>query len=80
MHTLHRNNFDVNRFMERQPEDTVLILKNHPFVKQSFLLEEQWEGTECLTLVQGHINDLMLIKQPSYHRLCKAQVYLGSKS
>lgn len=28
--------FDVNHFMERQPEDTVLILKNHPFVKQKF--------------------------------------------
>ncbi|MFR8999043.1 MAG: hypothetical protein ACLVIY_00085 [Anaerobutyricum soehngenii] len=34
MHTIHQEAFDVNRFMERQPEDTVLILKNHPFVKQ----------------------------------------------
>ena len=35
--------FDVNRFMERQPEDTVLILKNHPFVKQKFPVDAQWQ-------------------------------------
>lgn len=53
--------FDVNRFMERQPEDTVLILKNHPFVKQSFFVEEQWKDRVFDLSTKEHINDLMLI-------------------
>ena len=53
--------FDVNRFMERQPEDMVLILKNHPFVKQSFFVEEQWKDRVFDLSTKEHINDLMLI-------------------
>ena len=53
--------FDVNRFMERQPEDTVLILKNHPFVKQSFFVEERWKDRVFDLSTKEHINDLMLI-------------------
>ena len=47
--------------MERQPEDTVLILKNHPFVKQSFFVEERWKDRVFDLSTKEHINDLMLI-------------------
>ena len=53
--------FDVNRFMEKQPEDTVLILKNHPFVKQKFSVEPQWQERVFDLSGEEHINDLMLI-------------------
>ena len=53
--------FDVNRFMERQPEDTVLILKNHPFVKQKFPVDAQWQERVFDLSGEEHINDLMLI-------------------
>ena len=53
--------FDVNHFMERQPEDTVLILKNHPFVKQKFTVNAQWQDRVLDLSGEEHINDLMLI-------------------
>ena len=53
--------FDVNHFMERQPEDTVLILKNHPFVKQKFTVDAQWQDRVLDLSGEEHINDLMLI-------------------
>ena len=53
--------FDVNQFMEKQPEDTVLILKNHPFVKQKFSVDAQWQERVFDLSGEEHINDLMLI-------------------
>lgn len=53
--------FDVNRFMEQQPEDTVLILKNHPFVKQKFTVDAQWQERVFDLSGEEHINDIMLI-------------------
>lgn len=53
--------FDVNHFMERQPEDTVLILKNHPFVKQKFTVDAQWQDRVLDLSGEEHINDIMLI-------------------
>ena len=53
--------FDVNHFMERQPEDTVLILKNHPFVKQKFTVDAQWQDRVLDLSGEENINDIMLI-------------------
>ena len=53
--------FDVNQFMERQPEDTILILKNHPFVKQEFPVDARWKERVFDLSGEEHINDLMLI-------------------
>ena len=53
--------FDVNQFMEKQPEDTVLILKNHPFVKQKFAVDDRWQSRVFDLSTEEHINDLMLI-------------------
>ena len=53
--------FDVDCFMEKQPEDTVLILKNHPFVKEKLPVSAQWQERVFDLSGEEHINDLMLI-------------------
>ena len=53
--------FDVRRFMERMPEDVVLIIKNHPFVREPVHVPDDLSD-RVLDLSGGeHINDLMLI-------------------
>ena len=53
--------FDVNRFMERQPEDMVLILKNHPFVRDCCEIPEEYQDRVLDLSREENINDLLFI-------------------
>ncbi|MBR0382002.1 MAG: CDP-glycerol glycerophosphotransferase family protein [Eubacterium sp.] len=53
--------FEVNRFMEAMPEDVVLIVKHHPFVKQDISVDPAWEGRVLDLTGKDPINDLMII-------------------
>ena len=53
--------FDVNRFMEEMPENTVCIVKHHPFVHQPVTVEPRWQDRVLDLTGQDHINDLMLV-------------------
>ena len=53
--------FSVEKLMRELPQESVLILKNHPFVKQSFFVEERWKDRVFDLSTKEHINDLMLI-------------------
>lgn len=53
--------FDVNRFMGEMPDDAALIVKHHPFVHQSFPVDEEYKDRVLDLTGQDHINDLMLI-------------------
>lgn len=51
--------FSVEVFLENIPEDTVLVLKNHPFVKQTFSVPEKY-GNRVLDLTgRENINDVL---------------------
>lgn len=53
--------FSVDAFMESMPEDYVLILKHHPFVKQPFPVAEKYQE-RVLDLSKGEqINDLLFL-------------------
>ncbi len=53
--------FPVGEFMEKMPEDTVLVIKNHPFVSQHFSIPEQWKDQVLDLSDTEHINQLMLV-------------------
>lgn len=54
--------FHVDKFMEQLPKDTILLLKNHPFVKQSFPFDEKWsERILDFSNCSENINDLLLV-------------------
>ena len=53
--------FDVNRFMEKMPEDVFLIIRHHPFVHQKINVEGRSRKRVADLTGQDHINDLMLI-------------------
>lgn len=53
--------FSVDSFMEKVPEDYVLIVKHHPFVKQRFSFSEEYSD-RVLDLSKGEqINDLLFL-------------------
>ena len=53
--------FSVDSFMEKVPEDYVLIVKHHPFVKQGFSVSEKYND-RVLDLSKGEqINDLLFL-------------------
>ena len=53
--------FDVSQWMKKMPRDVVLIIKNHPFVKMDWQVEEQYQE-RVLNLSDGeNINDLLFI-------------------
>lgn len=53
--------FPVNEIMKTLPEDIVLIIKNHPFVKQTYYVEEAYRNRVLDLSVQENINDLLFI-------------------
>ena len=53
--------FDVNRFMEKMPEDVFLIIRHHPFVHQKTNVEGRFRKRVADLTGKDHINDLMLI-------------------
>ncbi|MCD7825093.1 MAG: CDP-glycerol glycerophosphotransferase family protein [Clostridiaceae bacterium] len=53
--------FHADQFMARLPEDTVLILKNHPFVKERFTWGSQYEQRVLDLTGRENINDLLFI-------------------
>lgn len=52
---------DINQFMEKLPEDCVLIVKNHPFVKNKFSFDKKWENRVFDLTGQDNINDLLFL-------------------
>ncbi|MDD7114573.1 MAG: CDP-glycerol glycerophosphotransferase family protein [Lachnospiraceae bacterium] len=53
--------FDVNHFMEAMPDNTVCIVKHHPFVHQKVEVQPGWQDRVLDLTGQDHINDLMLV-------------------
>lgn len=53
--------FSVDKFLERMPEDVVLIIKNHPFVKNSFSFHEQYSGRVIDLSGRENINDVLFV-------------------
>lgn len=53
--------FPVGQIMEQIPKDTVLILKNHPFVKDRFLIEEPYQDRVFDLTADENINDLLFL-------------------
>ncbi len=55
-------NFCIDDFMKALPENTILLLKNHPFIKSSFTYSEQWkERIFDFSNLPENINDLLLL-------------------
>ena len=53
--------FDVRLFMDEMPEDVVLIIKHHPFVKQPVIIPEEYSDRILDLTGKDHIDDLMLV-------------------
>ena len=53
--------FDINAFMEAMPEDVVLIIKHHPFVKEQIHFNEKWRGRVLDLSEDENINNLLMI-------------------
>lgn len=53
--------FCIDHYMEQLADDTILLLKNHPFVKDSFSYSEKWEKQVFDFSNKENINDLLLV-------------------
>lgn len=53
--------FRIDRYMEAVPEDTVLIVKNHPFVKEAFTWSEMYADRVLDLTGKENINDVLFI-------------------
>ena len=53
--------FDVGRFMEAMPSDVILIIKNHPFVREPIFIPKEYADRVLDLTGKEHINDLMLL-------------------
>lgn len=54
--------FVVGSFLDAMPEDTVLIIKNHPFVKAHFSYDEKKYGDRVIDLTgKENINDILFV-------------------
>lgn len=54
--------FVVGSFLDAMPEDTVLIIKNHPFVKAHFSYDEKKYGDRVMDLTgKENINDILFV-------------------
>lgn len=56
-----RERFDVNSFMANLPEDTMLLIKNHPFVKDKFSYDIKYRNSILDMTGVENINDLLFI-------------------
>lgn len=55
-------NFQIDDFMKSLPEDTILLLKNHPFIRDKFTFSEQWKNRVLdFSDMPENINDLLLV-------------------
>ncbi len=52
---------DWNQFFEQMPEDYVVILKNHPFVKSKYSYDRKWENRVLDLTGRDNINDLLFV-------------------
>lgn len=52
--------FDANAFIEGMPEDTVLVIKNHPFMNKRFTVSEENRKRVLDMTERENINDLLL--------------------
>ncbi|MDD7402633.1 MAG: CDP-glycerol glycerophosphotransferase family protein [Butyribacter sp.] len=53
--------FLADAFLEQMPEDTVLIIKNHPFVKEKWSYDEKYENRVLDLTGKEDINDLLFV-------------------
>lgn len=53
--------FPVDQVMNALPEDTVLILKNHPFMRESFPVGNEYQERVLDLSTKEHINDILFI-------------------
>lgn len=53
--------FSVDSFLDAMPEDSVLVLKNHPFVKDIFSCEERHQSRVLDLTGKENINDILFI-------------------
>ncbi|MDO4166845.1 MAG: CDP-glycerol glycerophosphotransferase family protein [Eubacteriales bacterium] len=53
--------FPVDQIMEQMPEDTILVLKNHPFVNNKFSVEEAYRERVLDLSREENINDLLFV-------------------
>jgi len=53
--------FLAEKFLEGMPEDTVLILKNHPFVKRPFSFHEKYRERVLDLTGRENINDVLFV-------------------
>lgn len=53
--------FLVEEFLERMPEDCLLVLKHHPFVKADISVGDQWKDRLILPEPDQSLNQLMTI-------------------
>lgn len=55
-------NFCIDDFMSSLPDDSILVLKNHPFIKTAFTYSEKWKTRVFdFSELPENINDLLLI-------------------
>lgn len=53
--------FPIDKFMERMPEDVILVIKHHPFVKESCSIPEIWKDRVFDLSRYDNINDLLFV-------------------
>lgn len=56
-----RERFTVDSFVSELPEDTVFIIKNHPFVKEHFYYSERYKDRVLDLTEEENINNLLFI-------------------
>lgn len=53
--------FDAVRFMQNMPEDTVLVVKHHPYIRQRIEIPDAWRERIIDLTDSAEINDLLFI-------------------
>lgn len=53
--------FSIDQFMEQMPEDVILLVKQHPFVKQRTSIDKKWQDRVFDLSEYDNINDLLLV-------------------
>ena len=56
-----RERFKTDAFLENLPEDTVLVIKNHPFVRERFSYDEKYADRVLDLTGRENINDVLFI-------------------
>lgn len=53
--------FSVDEFLSALPEDVILVLKNHPFVKDSFFFDDMYSDRVLDLTGKENINDILFV-------------------